>query len=96
MEGHRKAHSYMSILIGDKTKARDILTAICTLQSIEQQQKAATPEERKHLTRFRAFGAVALSLFLDPVTGRTTTAGNRLARNLRRYFPPGSTIRPSP
>ena len=58
------------IASGEKTKARDILAAIRTLKAIEQERRRATPEERQILRRFGGFGAVALSLFPDPVTGR--------------------------
>ena len=59
-----------SIASGEKAKARDILAAIRTLKSIEQEQRPATPEERQALARFAGFGPVALSIFPDPVTGR--------------------------
>ncbi len=55
---------------GEKSKARDILTAIRTLKQVESEQRKATAEERVLLQRFGGFGAVALSLFPDPVTGR--------------------------
>jgi acyl-CoA reductase-like NAD-dependent aldehyde dehydrogenase len=54
---------------GEKSKARDIIAAIRTLQRIEQEHRAATPEERETLARFGGFGAVALSIFPNPVTG---------------------------
>src|SRR5262249_7353617 len=52
---------------GDKGKARAILDAIRTLKRVEQEGRAATKEEREALSRFGGFGAVALSLFPDPV-----------------------------
>jgi N12 class adenine-specific DNA methylase len=55
------------IASGPKTKARDILIAIRTLQRIEADQRLATADERQTLARFGGFGAVALSLFPDPV-----------------------------
>jgi len=58
------------IAAGDKAKARDILAAIETLTRIEHDGRPATPEERQVLARFPGFGAVALSLFPDPQTGR--------------------------
>ena len=58
------------IAAGDKAKARDILAAIETLTRIEHDARPATPEERQVLARFPGFGAVALSLFPDPQTGR--------------------------
>jgi len=54
-----------------KTKARDILTAIRTLTRIEHEQRPATLDEQQALARFPGFGPVALSLFPDPVTGRS-------------------------
>ena len=65
-----QASSPPSIASGEKAKARDILTAIRTLKSIEQDQRPATPEEKQALARFGGFGAVALRIFPDPVTGR--------------------------
>ena len=56
---------------GEKAKARDILAAIRTLKRIEREQRPATTDERDILARFGGFGAVALSLFPDPVTGPT-------------------------
>ncbi|WP_201750248.1 DEAD/DEAH box helicase family protein [Tautonia marina] len=55
---------------GEKAKARDILTAIRTLKSLEAGHRNATPEEARALQRFGGFGPVALGLFPDPVTGR--------------------------
>ncbi|HVX12067.1 MAG TPA: DEAD/DEAH box helicase family protein [Pirellulales bacterium] len=54
---------------GDKTKARDIIAAIRTLNRIERERRRATDDERKILSRFAGFGSVALSLFPDPATG---------------------------
>jgi len=59
-----------SIAGGEKAKARDIIAAIRTLKAIEEEQRAATPEERQILIRFCGFGPVALSIFPNPVTGR--------------------------
>jgi len=58
------------IASGEKAKARDILAAIHTLQTIENEQRPATSEERQKLARFAGFGPVALSIFPDPATGR--------------------------
>jgi SAM-dependent methyltransferase len=55
---------------GEKTKARDILAAIHTLARIEQAQRPVAPDEQRILGRFSGFGAVALSLFPNPITGR--------------------------
>ena len=64
-----------AIATGQKAKARDILAAIRTLQQIEREHRPATSDERQILARFGGFGAVALSLFPDPVTGRYKDAG---------------------
>jgi len=63
------------IASGEKGKARDILAAIRTLKSIEQQQRSATPDEKQLLSRFSGFGPVALSIFPDPVSGKYKDAG---------------------
>ena len=64
-----------SIASGEKAKARDIIAAIRTLQSIERDHRRATPTERETLARFAGFGPVALSIFPDPVSGRYKNAG---------------------
>ena len=53
---------------GDKSKARDLLAAVRTLQTVEREQRPATAEEQAILARFPAFGPVALGLFPDPLT----------------------------
>ena len=63
------------IASGEKTKARDIIAAIRTLQQVEREKRPATADERQTLARFGGFGAVALSIFPDPVTGRYKDAG---------------------
>ena len=63
------------IASGEKSKARDIIAAIHTLQRIERDHRPATTDERAILARFGGFGAVALSLFPDPVSGRYKDAG---------------------
>jgi N12 class adenine-specific DNA methylase/predicted RNA methylase len=63
------------IASGEKTKARDIIAAIRTLQHVEREHRPATEAERQTLARFGGFGAVALSLFPDPVSGRYKDAG---------------------
>jgi predicted RNA methylase len=63
------------VATGEKAKARDIIAAIRTLQAVEQEKRLATTEKRQVLARFGGFGAVALSLFPDPVTGRYKDAG---------------------
>ncbi len=54
---------------GEKAKARDIVAAIRTLKHIEDAGRNPTFEERQQLAKFTGFGAVARSLFPDPVTG---------------------------
>ncbi len=54
---------------GVKSKARDILAAVRTLKAIEHEQRSATDDERRGLSRFAGFGPVALSIFPNPVTG---------------------------
>jgi N12 class adenine-specific DNA methylase/predicted RNA methylase len=60
---------------GPKAKARDILAAIRTLHQVEREHRPATESERRTLARFGGFGAVALSLFPDPITRRYKDAG---------------------
>ena len=60
----------VAIASGEKAKARDILAAIRTLQQVDQEKRPATPEEKRALARFAGFGAVALFIFPDPITGR--------------------------
>ncbi len=67
--------SPVQIASGEKSKARDLLAAIRALKSIEDERRPATTEERQILTRFAGFGAVALSMFPHPVTGRYKDAG---------------------
>jgi hypothetical protein len=65
----------VTIASGEKAKARDILAAIRTLKTIEEEQRAATAEEKQTLARFAGFGPVALSIFPDPVSGQYKDAG---------------------
>ncbi len=69
--------SSVGIASGEMAKARDILAAIRALKIIEQEQRAATPDERAMLARFAGFGPVALSIFPDPLTGRYKDANWR-------------------
>ena len=74
---------------GEKTKARDIIAAIGTLQQLERENREATPEERTKLARFGGFGAVALSLFPNPVSGQYKDAGwETLGRELETLLSP--------
>jgi SAM-dependent methyltransferase len=58
-----------AISSGEKSKARDIIAAIKTLQLIEKEERQATPQEREVLVRFCGFGPVALGIFPNPATG---------------------------
>ena len=60
---------------GAVSKARDLLAAIRTLKAVEQERRPATAAERDALGRFPGFGAVALSIFPNPATGRYPDAG---------------------
>jgi N12 class adenine-specific DNA methylase len=74
---------------GEKAKARAILAAIHTLQTIEQAQRPATPEECAVLACFPGFGPVALGIFPDPVTGRYKDATwQTLGEELRTLLAP--------
>ena len=63
------------IASGEKQKASDIIAAIETLKTIETERRPATAAERQCLARFAGFGAVARSLFPDPLTGHYKDAG---------------------
>lgn len=74
---------------GEKAKAGDLLAAIRVLERIEAEQRPASPEERKALAWFGGFGAVALRLFPDPVTGHYKDAGWReLGEELKSLLSP--------
>jgi N12 class adenine-specific DNA methylase len=74
---------------GEKTKARDIIAAIRTLKTIEQEKRVATPDEKQTLARFSGFGPVALSIFPDPVTGNYKDAGwQSLGEELKSLLTP--------
>src|SRR6516225_5624655 len=75
MEGTDTPTAPPPVAGGEKTKARGIIAAIKTLLQVEREHRPATPAERQALARFGGFGAVALSLFPDPVTGRYKDAG---------------------
>ena len=77
-----------SIASGEKAKARDIITAVKTLQVIGKEQRTATLEEKKILARFGGFGAVALSIFPDPVTNRYKDGWRSLGEELRSLLTP--------
>lgn len=55
---------------GEMGKAKDLLHAIRVLKRLEAEGRSPDAEEVRALARFGGFGAVALSVFPDPVTGR--------------------------
>lgn len=59
-----------SFAVGEFGKARDLLQAIRILKQRECTGGKASREEQEALTRFGGFGAVALRIFPDPVTGQ--------------------------
>ena len=74
---------------GEKTKARDIITAIRTLKALENEGRPATAEEKQLLGRFSGFGPVALSIFPDPITGKYKDAGwQALGEELKTLLTP--------
>ncbi len=77
------------IASGEKTKAHHIIAAIRTLQQIEREHRPATADERQTLARFGGFGAVALSLFPDPISSRYKDAGwETLGKELESLLSP--------
>ncbi len=73
---------------GEKAKARDILAALRTLKAVEQEQRPATPQERRVLAAFPGFGPVALSIFPHAVTGRFKEGWQALGEELRTLLTP--------
>ena len=55
---------------GEVAKARDLLHAVRVLKRVEAERRPPAADERAALTRFGGFGAVALRIFPDPVTGQ--------------------------
>jgi N12 class adenine-specific DNA methylase len=51
-------------------KARDLLHAVRVLKLLESEERPPGPDDRAALARFSGFGALALRIFPDPVTGR--------------------------
>jgi N12 class adenine-specific DNA methylase len=76
------------IASGEKSKARDILTAIRTLKQVEQEKRPATEEEKQLLARFSGFGPVALSIFPDPITGRYKDGWQSVGEELKTLLTP--------
>jgi N12 class adenine-specific DNA methylase len=78
-----------SIASGQKSKARDIIAAIRTVKQIEDEKRPATAEEQQILARFGGFGAVALSIFPDPVRGHYKDPGwKALGEELKTLLTP--------
>jgi N12 class adenine-specific DNA methylase len=73
---------------GEKTKARDIIAAIRTLKAIEHEKRLAVDDERQALARFGGFGAVARSIFPDPVTGRYKDGWQGIGEDLKTLLTP--------
>ncbi len=65
----------LPVASGEKAKARDIIAAIRTLKTIEQEHRPASADEKHALARFAGFGPVALSIFPDPVSGKFKDTG---------------------
>ena len=74
---------------GEKSKARDIIAAIRTLKTIEQEKRPASSNEKQVLGRFAGFGPVALSIFPDPVKGSYKDSGwQQLGEELKSLLSP--------
>lgn len=73
---------------GEKAKARDIIAAIRTLQTIETESRPPTTAERDILARFPGFGPVALSIFPDPITTRFKDGWQTIGEELKSLLPP--------
>ena len=86
-----------TIASGEKGKARDILAAIRTLQTIERQHRPANADEREVLAKFPGFGPVALSIFPNPATGEYKDAGwQAIGEELKALLTPNrNATRPS-
>ncbi len=79
----------MQIASGEKEKARDLIAAIRTLQTVEREARPATPDEKNVMARFASFGPVALSIFPDPLKGRYKDAGwEKLGNELKSLLTP--------
>ena len=89
MEGTTQAALSPVIATGEKARAHDIIVAIKTLQTIEREQRPPNTDERSILGRFGGFGAVALGIFPDPVTGHYKDAGwQNLGNELKSLLSP--------
>ncbi|MDY3551378.1 hypothetical protein R5W24_000454 [Gemmata sp. JC717] len=76
------------ISTGDKAKARDILTAIRTLKTLEREQRPPTDDEQQAVRKFGGFGAVALHIFPDPVTQAFKPGWEDIGKELQTLLTP--------
>ena len=81
-------HQDLPTSTGEKAKAREILAAIRALKSVEREQRPATDDEMQALRRFGGFGAVALSIFPDPVTGRFKDGWQAIGEEMKSLLSP--------
>ena len=90
MDGMHTTTAPLSIDLaaGEKAKARDLLAAIRTLKRIEQEHRPPSPDERQALARFGGFGALALSIFPDPVSGRYKDGWQATVEELKSLLTP--------
>ena len=74
---------------GEVGKAKELLDAIRLLKRIEGEGRGADQDERKILARFGGFGAVALSLFPDPINrAYKSPSWQALGEELQRLLSP--------
>ena len=73
----------------ERAKAKDILAAVELVNILDAANRSATQAERETLARFGGFGAVALKLFPDPMTGRyRSQAWEKLGGRLKALLSP--------
>ena len=69
---------------GEVAKAKELLGAIRVLKQVEREGRSPDAEEARALSRFGGFGAVALSIFPNPVTREyKSPSWQRLGEELR-------------
>ena len=72
------------VATGEVAKAKELLGAIRVLKQVERAGRSPDAEEARALARFGGFGAVALSLFPNPVTrAYKSPSWQRLGEELR-------------
>jgi len=75
--------------LSERAKAIDLLEAIRVLKRVEEERRNPTDPERESLRKFGGFGAVALSIFPDPVTGQyKSPAWEQFGRELKELLTP--------